>query len=62
MSPVSFHSRLECGFGYIIIRSPYNPFSIYLRGTIYYMGTRPAYTMGPGLRFRAEAADTQHPA
>ena len=25
---------MECGFGYIIIRSPYTPHSIYLRGTI----------------------------
>ena len=25
---------MEYGFGYIIIRSPYTPYSIYLRGTI----------------------------
>ena len=24
---------IEYGFGYIVIRSPYNPYSIYLRGT-----------------------------
>ena len=26
--------RIEYGFGYIIVRSPYIPYSIYLRGTI----------------------------
>ena len=25
---------IEYGFGYMIIRSPYTPYSIYLRGTI----------------------------
>ena len=25
---------MEYGFGYVIIRSPYTPYSIYLRGTI----------------------------
>ena len=28
------HKWKEYGFGYIIIRSPYTPYSIYLRGTI----------------------------
>ena len=27
-------SEVEYGFGYIIIRSPYTPYSIYLRGAI----------------------------
>ena len=26
--------KIEYGFGYTIIRSPYTPYSIYLRGTI----------------------------
>ena len=26
--------QIESGFGYIIIRSPYTPYSTYLRGTI----------------------------
>ena len=25
---------MEYGFGYVVIRSPYTPYSIYLRGTI----------------------------
>ena len=25
---------IDCGVGYIIIRSPYTPYSIYLRGTV----------------------------
>ena len=29
-----FQKRREFGFGYVIIRSPYTPYSIHLRGTI----------------------------
>ena len=29
-----FRKEIEYGFGYIVIRSPYIPYSIYLRGTI----------------------------
>ena len=30
---------IEYGFGYIILRSPYIPYSIYSRGTVYYIPT-----------------------
>ena len=27
--------KIEYGFGYVIVRPPYTPYSIYLRGTIF---------------------------
>ena len=40
-------NQIEYGFGYIIIRSPYFPYSIYLRGTIYSHGISQEFPMGP---------------